>query len=104
MNLNFKLFSKKQAKETFKKEKDPARDWKLIIIVFLVLNVTALSGSGYMFWIVNSGSLFKSSGHEPLIKELNTKDLARIIDEFGKKEILHATHSAEKPTVQDPSL
>ena len=81
------------------------RDWKLIFIIFIIINIAAITSSAYLFNEINKGEIFLVE--TPLPKAVNTIDkiqLQEILFTYEEKTRKFEAIKKRKPTLIDPSL
>jgi len=108
MEFDFKKILKKitsfHGKGTLKPAINPHRDWRTILIVFVILVLGAAAGSTYMFIQMEQDELFTSNGDgEKRIKKFNTSKLVDTINQFEQKEEELNRLRIDRPHIIDPS-
>ena len=111
MLKNFKLkkiagkFFGNRRKASEAKEINPRRDWNIILDFFALIVLVVIAFGSYMYWRINSGSFFITSGkNESSIETIDRSELKKIIRYYENKNQLFQEVKNKKPEVVDPSL
>ena len=108
MNTNLKIKltdSNSLFKSVFFSRKivDPKRDWKILMVLFLVFILSAVGFDYYMNQQIVSGDMYVSLTRADLtIQSLKSTDLKNILNNFEKKKITSGILRVEN--LVDPSL
>ena len=108
MNLNIdlkNLFKKNTTSQSAHKGPNPWHDWKIMIIIFLMLMSTFLAFGVYLFWMENSGALFTSVDQKSQpVETLDRNGLHKLITAFEEKRTNVNNLKLSEPEIKDPSL
>ena len=86
-------------------EINPRRDWSIVLGFFVFIALSIIAFSSYMYWRINSGSFFVTSGGKKLFVEtIDRAELKNIIRHYENKDRLFQEIKNKKPQVIDPSL
>lgn len=83
----------------------PARDWKIILFIFSITNITIAIFSAYLFLQINKGEIFlveppQTTFVDTIDREKLTKTLMLFEEKINNFEVL----KRNKPTLVDPAL
>lgn len=87
-----------------KREVSPARDWRVLMMVFAVVFVVSLVFHGYLFMRVNDDSLFSVTVKEEEPVAFNKENFDRILSIFDQQDATFEKLKNEPFTAIDPSL
>lgn len=88
-----------------REEINPARDWKISIIFFVILSIAAIAFNAYIYMKINKGGFFITSGKdEVLIESINRSELENVINFYEIKEKKFQENKSKKPDTVDPSI
>jgi flagellar basal body-associated protein FliL len=96
----FKHFHSSSGKEM----KVAERDWRIITISFIVLNIVAIGGSLYLFWVSNSPDADIHASGQQKNEVFRQKNLDMLITKFNARKDAFARLQTDKATATDPSL
>ena len=83
----------------------PTRDWKIILLVFILLNAAIVIFSTYLFLQINKGEIFLVEPTQSSIIDTVDRDLlSETIFLFEEKSRQFEKLKKNKPTLVDPSL
>ncbi|PIT96843.1 hypothetical protein COT82_00955 [Candidatus Campbellbacteria bacterium CG10_big_fil_rev_8_21_14_0_10_35_52] len=105
---NIKNFFKKRNKKTKRYEyniSSAERIWKIIFTIFILLNIAIAVFSGYLFFQINDGEIFKTGIDESFI--INTIDRTILRDTlslFEEKAFRFEELEKNNVIIADPSL
>ena|SRR3989344_5713870 len=86
-------------------EINPRRDWSIALGFFVFIALSIIAFSSYMYWRINSGSFFVTSGGKKLFVEtIDRAELKNIIRHYENKDRLFQEIKNTRPQVVDPSL
>lgn len=84
---------------------DPKHVWRGIIYVFVVVNIGIIAFSGYLFFHINEGDIFKIEDDITVTIDTIDRTLMReILESFDATEIEFEALKKNRPSVIDPSL
>ena len=98
-------FNDSLSKSVFLSEKivRPKRDWKILIILFVVFIIVSIGFDCYMYQQIASGDMYVDVNRsDVVIENLKTNDLQKILDNFNNKKTIISTLKVKK--LVDPSL
>lgn len=109
--MQFTLFKKKKVEPKVAKEfrserigKKASREWEIMLIVFVILNLAIGGGAAYFFNKVSSGEIFKSDEVFTEAQDIDVSVLKTIVARFEAKEIEFESLKASTTIQIDPSL
>ena len=83
----------------------PARDWKLILLIFVVLNGGIIFFSVYLFLQINKGEIFLvESESSATVSAIDQQLLNETLLFFSEKAGRYEDIKDQKPNLPDPSL
>lgn len=86
-------------------EINPRRDWKVAIVIFVLISFAAVIFDTYVYWRINKGGFFVSSNKETVpIESIDRSELAKVIKFYEAKEKLFEEVKNKKPDIIDPSI
>jgi hypothetical protein len=66
---------------------NPKRNWKILLIIFIILILISLGFDGYMYRMIVNGDMYVSiNKKEIVIGKLKSDDLKNILDSFVSKK------------------
>jgi len=84
---------------------DPKYAWNIIVCMFVVINISLMAFSGYLFLKISSGDIFKiESDVSVMIDTIDRTLLRDTLEVFEKKEIELEELKKKRPSVIDPSF
>ena len=103
--MNFK-FNKTSAVSSLTSKKNVADfQWKLILFVFIPLNIIALCLAFYYFSLINHGEFVISvQESSQKFQSVDTKKLTKIVNTFEQRNTNFKNWTPDKTSVVDPSL
>ena len=83
----------------------PMRDWKILFVVFVMLNVAIIAFSAFLFLEINRGDIFLVEPTAPSgIDTVDRDELREALLSFEEKARQFEALKTKKPTLADPSL
>lgn len=83
----------------------PMRDWKILFVVFIVLNGIIIVFSAFLFLEINKGEIFLVEPATPSgIDTVDRNALREILFSFEEKAEQFEALKTSRPTLADPSL
>ncbi len=102
-------FPKKQKVEKFGKDREaatfsPDHDWRVLLIAFSLLLVSALVIHSYIFYRISHADLFQNSSTDSgAVSGIDKKKLQSALDYFATKAQKEEIIIAHPPAIEDPS-
>ena len=87
-----------------KKESAPSRDWRVIVLVFVVVFICSLAFHGYLFIKVNNDSLFVVTVKKDEPVAFDKENFERVLSIFDQQDTMFEKLKSEPLTATDPSL
>mgnify|MGYP001566676127 CR=1 FL=1 len=99
-----KFFRRKR--ESFEpKEINFQRDWRVVVAIFILLSIVAVSFGVYAYREINQGDFFNNPNKEEIIIEsIDRSELAKAIEFYDSKKRIFQEVKSKKPEIVDPSL
>ncbi|MFH0755292.1 MAG: hypothetical protein V1910_01320 [bacterium] len=92
-----------ELRKLFGKIINPKRDWRILIILFIIFVAISVIFDFYMYQQIKSGDMYVNVNKtELIIENLKSNDLQTILDNFENKKIKTETFKMENKS--DPSL
>ena len=94
------------ANKSFKAEEiNPRRDWSVILVSFIVVFIVIVAFGANMYWRINSGSFFITSGAAEIsLETIDRSELKKVIERYETKIRLFQETKNKKPEIVDPSI
>jgi len=111
MLKNFKLknlagsFIGGAGKPSKAEEINPRRDWSVILVSFVVIFIVIVAFGANMYWRINSGSFFITSGAAEIsLETIDRSELKKVIERYETKIRLFQETKNKKPEIVDPAI
>lgn len=103
-NKEFKKLFSSPGVDKEKKEAEPSRDWRIIVLVFGIVFILSFAFHGYLFMRVNDDSLFAVTVKDDEPVAFNKENFERILSIFDQQDATFEKLKNEPITAVDPSL
>lgn len=82
----------------------PARDWFLVLGIFIMTFIAGVSYAGYLFLGIRAGTIVGSvEADHPVLPVVSKSDLAKTLDAFRVRKANFDARNFPRPALSNPS-
>jgi len=85
------------------RRRDPLKDWKIILMFFSSMVLVVIALTGYLFYEINRGEIFRGSQKVNRPRTLERSALEGVINEYNDRESKLIDRKIYQPETIDPS-